>query len=38
MDIPTDLIERYEKSEFQIQFDGDCYIIVDTQLNTTIAN
>ena len=33
-----DLVERYDKNDFQIQFDGDWYIIVDTKRNTTIAN
>ncbi|UCE55827.1 MAG: hypothetical protein JSV31_10345 [Desulfobacterales bacterium] len=37
-DIPRDLIKRYDESQFQIQFDGDCYAIVDVKWNTTIAN
>lgn len=37
-DIPKDLSQRFEESEFQITYDGNCYSIVDTSIPMTIAD
>jgi hypothetical protein len=36
--ISTDLVRRYEESEFQIIYDDECYSIVDTSIPMTIAD
>ena len=36
--ISTDLVRRYEESEFQIIYDDECYSILDTSIPMTIAD